>query len=160
MAPGNRKKELRPPNPTGAQAWTEADHRATSGATESAEVRRGRLTSYRLNVPPNITLIPLPPKCPELNAEENVWQFMRVDWRSNLVLESFDDTTDHGCQAWNKLINQPWRIMSLGHSADTMDRRSCSPIARSKDWTLAHAWSDGRFAHIAGAARRVAERDK
>ena len=30
--------------------------------------------SHRLVVPSNITLIPLPPKCPELNAIENVWQ--------------------------------------------------------------------------------------
>ena len=33
--------------------------------------------SRRLIVPPNITLIPLPAKCPELNPHENVWQFMR-----------------------------------------------------------------------------------
>jgi hypothetical protein len=30
--------------------------------------------SGRLTVPPNITLIPLPAKCPELNLQENVWQ--------------------------------------------------------------------------------------
>jgi hypothetical protein len=28
-------------------------------------------------VPANITIILLPPKCPELNPVENVWQFMR-----------------------------------------------------------------------------------
>ena len=28
-------------------------------------------------LPGNITLMPLPPKCPELNPVENVWQFMR-----------------------------------------------------------------------------------
>ena len=33
--------------------------------------------SSRLDVPPNITLILLPAKCPELNPQENVWQFMR-----------------------------------------------------------------------------------
>jgi hypothetical protein len=33
--------------------------------------------SGSLKVPPNITLIPLPAKCPELNPQENVWQFMR-----------------------------------------------------------------------------------
>ena len=33
--------------------------------------------SQQLTVPPNITLIPLPAKCPELNPQENVWQFMR-----------------------------------------------------------------------------------
>jgi transposase len=30
--------------------------------------------STRLIVPPNITIIALPPKCPELNPVENVWQ--------------------------------------------------------------------------------------
>ena len=33
--------------------------------------------SSRLIVPPNITLVPLPPKCPELNPTENIWEFMR-----------------------------------------------------------------------------------
>jgi len=33
--------------------------------------------SSRLAVPPNVTLVALPAKCPELNAQENVWQFMR-----------------------------------------------------------------------------------
>jgi len=30
-----------------------------------------------LIVPPNITLLPLPPKCPELNPIDYVWQFKR-----------------------------------------------------------------------------------
>jgi hypothetical protein len=34
--------------------------------------------STRLVVPANITIIPLPPKCPELNPVENVWQFLRT----------------------------------------------------------------------------------
>ncbi|MGK7865380.1 hypothetical protein [Falsiroseomonas sp. E2-1-a4] len=29
-----------------------------------------------LPIPPNLTLVPLPPKCPELNVMENVWQFI------------------------------------------------------------------------------------
>ena len=32
--------------------------------------------SAELVVPHNITLMPLPPRCPELNPVENVWQFM------------------------------------------------------------------------------------
>src|SRR5437660_4060277 len=36
--------------------------------------------STRLLVPANITIILLPPKCPELNPVENVWQFMRDNW--------------------------------------------------------------------------------
>ena len=38
----------------------------------------------RLVVPSNITIIALPPKCPELNPVENVWQFMRDKWLSNV----------------------------------------------------------------------------
>ena len=30
--------------------------------------------SAQLVVPGNITIVPLPPKCPELNPQENVWQ--------------------------------------------------------------------------------------
>ena len=70
--------------------------------------------SNRLNVPANITLMPLPAKCPELNPVENVWQFMRDNWLSNRVFSSYDNLVDHCCHAWNSLIDQPWRIMSLG----------------------------------------------
>ena len=47
--------------------------------------------STRLVVPPNITILPLPPKCPELNSQENVWQFMRDNWLSNRVFTSHED---------------------------------------------------------------------
>ena len=70
--------------------------------------------SGRLIVPPNITLIALPAKCPELNPQENIWQFMRDSWLSNRIFKSFDDIVDHCCDAWNKLVDQPWRIMSIG----------------------------------------------
>jgi hypothetical protein len=36
--------------------------------------------SKTLPVPPNITLVSLPPKSPELNPVENIWQFMRDNW--------------------------------------------------------------------------------
>jgi hypothetical protein len=52
--------------------------------------------SARLVVPPNMTLVPLPAKCPELNPQENVWQFMRDNWLSNRVFKSYDDLVDHG----------------------------------------------------------------
>ena len=51
---------------------------------------------------------------PELNATENVWQFMRDNWLSNRIFKSGADLVDHCCKAWNKLVDQPWRIMSLG----------------------------------------------
>ena len=62
----------------------------------------------------NVTIITLPPKCPELNPVENVWQYMRDNWLSNRIFKSYDDLVDHCCEAWSKLVDQPWRIMSLG----------------------------------------------
>jgi hypothetical protein len=51
--------------------------------------------STRLVVPPNITIIALPPKCPELNLVENIWQFLHDNWLSNRVFKSYDDLVDH-----------------------------------------------------------------
>jgi transposase len=76
--------------------------------------RAGWHLSSRLIVPPNITLVALPPKCPELNPVENVWQFMRDNWLSNRIFTSYNDLLDHCCDAWKKLTNQPWTIMSIG----------------------------------------------
>ena len=54
-----------------------------------------------LKVPSDISLMPLPPRAPELNGQENIWQFMRQNWLSNRVFKSFDDIVDHCCYAWN-----------------------------------------------------------
>ena len=70
--------------------------------------------SERLTVPTNITIVPLPAKCPELNPVENAWQFLRNNWLSNRVFRSYDAIVDHCCDAWNRLADQPWRVMSLG----------------------------------------------
>ena len=71
-------------------------------------------TTQKLNVPENITLMPLPPRSPELNPVENIWQFMRDNWLSNRVFKSYADIVDHSCFAWDSLIHQPWKIMSIG----------------------------------------------
>ena len=72
-------------------------------------------TTKKLAVPNNITLLPLPPKSPELNPVENIWQFLRDNWLSNRVFKSYDDIVALCCEAWNKLIDQPWKIISIGH---------------------------------------------
>jgi len=46
--------------------------------------------SARLPVPANITLLPLPPRSPELNPVENVWPFLRANWLSNRVFGSYN----------------------------------------------------------------------
>jgi len=74
----------------------------------------GWYLSASLNVPPNITLLPLPPKCPELNVMENILQFMRENWLLSRLFAIFDDIGAHCCEAWSKLIDQPRRIISIG----------------------------------------------
>jgi hypothetical protein len=71
-------------------------------------------TTPKLDVPKNITLFELPPRAPELNPVENVWQFMRDNWLSNRVFKTYDDIVAHCCEAWCKLINRPWQIHTIG----------------------------------------------
>ena len=70
--------------------------------------------SSKLAVPDNITLLPLPPRSPELNPVENVWQFMRDNWLSNRVFQSYEDIVALCRDAWNNLVDRPWKIMSIG----------------------------------------------
>ncbi len=67
-----------------------------------------------LVVPDNVTLLTLPSHAPELNPVGNVWQFMRENWLGHRIFDSYEDILDQCCAAWNRLIAQPWRIMSLG----------------------------------------------
>ena len=67
--------------------------------------------SKELAVPANLTLIHLPPYSPELNPVENIWQFMRDNWLSNRIFTSYDNIVAHCCEAWNRLIEQPWKII-------------------------------------------------
>ena len=57
--------------------------------------RAGWHLASRLVVPPNITLVALPPKCPELNPVENVWQFMRDNWPT-AATPGTSSPTSHG----------------------------------------------------------------
>lgn len=41
-------------------------------------------------------------------------QFLRDNWLSNRVFKSYNNIVDHCCYAWDKFIDQPWRIISVG----------------------------------------------
>jgi transposase len=45
--------------------------------------------SPRLRVPDNIGLLPLPRYAPELNPVEDVWEYLRQNWLSHRVWESY-----------------------------------------------------------------------
>jgi hypothetical protein len=76
--------------------------------------RAGWHLAGALIIPGNITLMPLPPRSPELNPTENIWQYMRQNWLSNRIFKSCDDIIALSCDAWNKLTARPWLIMSIG----------------------------------------------
>ena len=76
--------------------------------------RAGWHTTGALDVPKNITPILLPARSPELNPVENIWQFMRANWLSNRVFETYDAIIEAACEAWNRLIAQPNTIRSIG----------------------------------------------
>jgi transposase len=76
--------------------------------------RVGWHATGKLQVPENLTIILLPSKSPELNPVENVWQYLRANWLSNRVFETYEDIVDAACEAWNKLIEQPDTITSIG----------------------------------------------
>ena len=75
--------------------------------------RAGWHASPRLRVPDNISLIPLPPYAPELNSMENVWEYMRGNWLSHRVWDSYDDIVAACCHAWNRLMRMPEQIASI-----------------------------------------------
>lgn len=76
--------------------------------------RAGWHTTGKLKVPKNISIIFLPSRSPELNPVENIWQYIRANWLSNRVFEDYEAIINAGCNAWNRLIDQPDTIRSIG----------------------------------------------
>ena len=71
-------------------------------------------TTGKLRLPGNVSLLPLPPKSPELNPAENVWQFLRQTKLSNRIFDDYEAVVTAACQAWNSLTDDPGRIKSIG----------------------------------------------
>lgn len=69
-------------------------------------------TSGDLAVPANITLVPLPPYSPELNAIERLWQVMRDTLLSHRLFTDLNAILDVCCRVWNRILAQPGRIRS------------------------------------------------
>ena len=86
--------------------------------------RAGWHTTSNLDVPDNITPILLPSRAPELNPVENVWQYLRSNWLSNRLFDTYDDIIDAACEAWMKLVAIPETIPSIG-------MRECAHVGQS-----------------------------
>ena len=70
-------------------------------------------TTGKLKLPDNLTLVPLPPACPELNAAENIWQYLRQTYLSNRVFPTYAAIIDACQDAWRKLLAETGRIASI-----------------------------------------------
>ncbi len=118
LATGGILNRPRPENPGGSVA-----------GYAGAVLTRSKTWQYsaKLKVPDNITLLPLPPRSPELNPPigdygqspvgqriENLWQFMRDNRLSNRAFKDYEDVVAHCRETWNELNDQPSRIMSIG----------------------------------------------
>ncbi|ACL59188.1 transposase [Methylobacterium nodulans] len=57
-------------------------------------------------VPPNLTLVPLPPYRPELDPVERVWL-------SHRLLTDYEPVVDACCRAWTAITKETGRIKSL-----------------------------------------------
>jgi len=69
--------------------------------------------SADLAVPDNITLVALPPCSPELNAAENIWEYLRKNKLANTVFDSYADIVDKACEAWRFFANDKARVTSV-----------------------------------------------
>jgi putative transposase len=75
--------------------------------------RAGWHTSDDLEVPPNLTLVPLPAYSPELNPVEKVWQYLRDRQLSHRLFRDLGAGVDACCAAWHRLLAEPGRLRSL-----------------------------------------------
>ena len=69
--------------------------------------------AHALNVPDNITLIPLPSYSSELNAMEQVWQWMKEHYLSNISFKDYDEIVDKVCECWNMFCSKIEVVKSL-----------------------------------------------
>lgn len=67
----------------------------------------------KLIVPANITLLRLPPYSPELNAQENIWEYLRQNYLAGRIFDTYDDIVNACCMAWNTLTATKSLIKSI-----------------------------------------------
>ena len=67
----------------------------------------------RLELPENVSLLHLPRYAPQLNPMENVWAYLRSNYLSISLWDTYDQIVDACCRAWNAFVTDPQRVASL-----------------------------------------------
>jgi len=70
-------------------------------------------TCKNLKLPPNITIIPLPPYSPQLNPVEKLWQYLRRHYWSNRVYKDYDALRLAAVEAWQNTCLDTSKIKSI-----------------------------------------------
>jgi hypothetical protein len=58
-------------------------------------------------------LIKLPPRSPELNPSEHIWEELREKNFANMALKNLDEVEDGLCQGLNDLARNPEKLRSM-----------------------------------------------
>ena len=82
--------------------------------------RAGWHTAGALEVPPNVTLVHLPPKSPELNPVENLWHYLRSHYWANRLYKTWDELKAAAVEAWRRVCLVPALVKTV--CADTAVR--------------------------------------
>ena len=70
-------------------------------------------TGKALEVPDNITIVPLPPYSPELNPMENLWHYLRSHYWANRAFADYEALEDAAITAWRASACDPATIQSV-----------------------------------------------
>lgn len=70
-------------------------------------------TSEMVNVPDNVTIVPLPPYSPQLNPIEKLWQYLRHHHWANRVYEDYDALRMAAIDAWQNTCLDPKKVKSI-----------------------------------------------
>lgn len=70
-------------------------------------------TTKKLQLPGNISLLPLPPASPELNPTEQIWQVLRDRYLGNRCFDSYEHILESCCEAWNAFTSTAGAVRQL-----------------------------------------------
>ena len=102
-------------NSVGMQAFLDAFAKTIADDEHVALVLDGAgwHNGKSLRLPPNITLVPLPPYSPELNPVERVWLYLKERFLSMRLLNDYKAIVTAASRAWKRLCRQSGRLTSL-----------------------------------------------
>ena len=81
-------------------------------------------TSKALNIPPNITLVSLPPYAPELNPMELAWLYIKSHYLANRIYADHDALYAAGIDGWNQFTADSERVRSVCRATWTQSEES------------------------------------